>query len=104
MIASSLSLKPPEEITSLEVRCYWERLSERIWTPGYTMYRSPNKELKAIVNDATGQIGLMWNTYTGQVHQNHPEVLLDLVKPLTVEQEKQEAFTEMLREVKEASP
>lgn len=104
MITSSLSLKPPEEITALEVQCYWERMAERIWAPGYQVYRSPNKELKAIVNDATGRIGIMWNTYTGQVHQNHPEVLHDLIKPLTIEQAKEEAFAEMVREVKEASP
>jgi hypothetical protein len=103
MIASSLSLKSPEQITSLEVQCYWERLKERVWVSGYTVFRSPNKELKALVNDATGQIGLMWNTYTGQVHQNHPEALLDLIKPLTVEQAKQEAFTEMVRKVEEVS-
>jgi hypothetical protein len=103
MAINILNLKPPEEITSPEVQCYWERLSERIWTSGYTTYRSPNRELKAIVNDATGQIGLMWNTYTGQVHQNHPEALLDLIKPLTVEQEKEESFAEMVREVKEDS-
>ena len=77
MSTTLLNLKPPEEITSLKVRCYWERMAERIWAPGYTVYRSPNKELKAIVNDATGQIGLMYFKWcNSSVHVNEVLPLL----------------------------
>jgi hypothetical protein len=76
-----LSLKGPEEIRPIEVVSYWERLSGQTPHRCYTVYRSPNHDLHAWV-DERGVVALMWSVNTGQVHQEDREALYALVSKL----------------------
>ena len=78
----ALSLKLPEEIRPGEVVAYWEQLSERTPHNCYAVYRSPNRELRAWVDEATATVALMWNVHTGQVHKVNIEALYELVSRL----------------------
>jgi len=75
-------LRPLEEMRYGEVVTFWNRSKVRLWCNGYTVYISPNKELQAWTNDTMQRIALMWNRYTGQVHQVNREALYELVKTL----------------------
>jgi len=78
-VTLALSLKSPEEIRPGEVVSYWEKLAERTPHNCYAVYRSPNRELRAWVNEAAATVALMWNVHTGQVHQENKEALYTLV-------------------------
>ena len=82
-VASLLpDLRPPEEIRYGEVVTFWERRTDRFWAANYALYLSPNKELKAVINENTGEIALMWDWHTGEVNQVNTKALFDLVKVL----------------------
>ena len=76
----SLGLVPPEEIRADEVLCFWEKLDERTPHGCYTVYRSPNRELRAWMQDTA--VALMWNVHTGQVHQADAGALYDFISKL----------------------
>ncbi|MFH2110399.1 MAG: hypothetical protein ABIJ47_03950 [Candidatus Bathyarchaeota archaeon] len=78
----ALSLKTPEEIRPGEVVSYWEQLAERTPHDCYAVYRSPNRELRAWVDEATTTVALMWNVHTGQVHQVDTKALYPLISKL----------------------
>ena len=75
----ALSLKTPEEIRPGEVVAFWEQLAERTPHDCYAVYRSPNRELRAWVDEASAAVALMWNVHTGQVHQENKEALSTLI-------------------------
>ena len=78
----SLNLKTPEEIRIGEVMAYWERLGEQTPHGCYTVYRSPNRNLRAWIQEDPPRIALMWDLNTGQVHQANKESLYDLISKL----------------------
>lgn len=75
-------LTPPEEIRVGEVMAYWERLGEQMPYGCYSVYRSPNRELRAWIHKKKTVIALMWNIYNGQVHQVDTAALYDLINKL----------------------
>lgn len=87
------NFKRPDEITALEVLCYWERMKEKTWGIGYSVFRSPNKDLKAIVCDDLQAVAVMWDVNTGFVYQNHHDAGLAMMRQLGYEpkQERLEA-------------
>ncbi|MFH2111744.1 MAG: hypothetical protein ABIJ47_10860 [Candidatus Bathyarchaeota archaeon] len=77
----ALSLKTPEEIRPGEVVAFWEQLTERTPHDCYAVYRSPNRELRAWV-DEKGAVATMWNVHTGHVYQENREALYPLISRL----------------------
>ena len=78
----ALSLKLPEEIRPGEVMAFWEKLRDRSPHSCYAIYRSPNRDLWAWVDEARGVVVLMWSVNTGQVHQVDKEALYPLISKL----------------------
>ena len=77
-----IKLRLPEEITYNEVATFWDRIDVRLWCTGYTVYISPNKALQAWTNNTIQMIALLWNRYTGELHQVNREALYELMKAL----------------------
>ncbi len=77
-----LSLTPPEEIKTLEIVMYWERMKEKTWSVGCSVFRSPNKNLRAIVNDDLHMVAIMWDVNTGYIYQNNHEAGLAMMRHL----------------------
>lgn len=78
----TLGVKPPEEIRAGEVLAYWEKLRNRTPFNCYAIYRSPNLDLWAWVDEERSAVALMWSVNTGHVHQADPRVLYALVSKL----------------------
>ena len=78
----ALSLKTPEEIRPGEVVSYWEKLRDRSPHDCYAMYRSPNRDLWAWVDEASGVVALMWSVRTGQVYQENRKALHPFVSKI----------------------
>ena len=78
----ALSLKTPEEIRVHEITAYWEKLRDRSPHDCYAMYRSPNRDLWAWVDEASGVVALMWSVRTGQVYQENQEALYPFVSKI----------------------
>lgn len=81
MMSIVMSLRQPEEIRPGEVLAFWERLPEKVPHGCYQVFRSPNRDLWAWV-DERGEVALMWSVNTGQVHQASPSGLYALVSRL----------------------
>ena len=79
-----LDLKPPSEIPYAEVIVFWDRSKRMLWSPSYTEWISPNRDLIAWTNDVMCCIALMYSPHTGQVHQKRGEALYELMKELGV--------------------
>ena len=79
-----LTMKPPEEITYVEVVTFWERAREALWSHNYTVWISPNRDLRMWTNDIMCCIALMYCPHTGRVHQVRTEALYELMKELGV--------------------
>ena len=75
-------LRPPDEIRYGEVITFWTPIPVRLWCNGYTVYISPNKALQAWTNDTMQMIALLWDRYTGELHQVNGEALYELMKAL----------------------
>lgn len=78
----ALSLKQPEEIRAQEVLAFWEKLRDRSPHSCYAIYRSPNRDLWAWVDEEKGAVALMWSVNTGHVHQADGEALYPLISKL----------------------
>ena len=78
----ALSLKTPEEIRPGEVVSYWEKLSIRTPYDCYEVYRSPNRDLWAWVDEVKGVVALMWGVNTGPVHQVDAKALYPFISKL----------------------
>ena len=67
-VMAMLSLRPYEEMNPLEVITYWERLDIKA-AHGNSIFRSKNRILWAIVDEAKMQTLLMWDVHTGYVYK-----------------------------------
>ncbi len=74
------NLKIPEEITCLEVVAYWERMREKTWGTGYSIFRSG--PLKDIVCDDLHMVAIMWDVNTGYIYQSNHEAGLAMMRHL----------------------
>ena len=72
-----VDLKTPEAITYNEVVTFWKRIRVRLWCGNYTVYLSPNGDLKAWTRGA--EIVVLWNKYTGKHYKFDSDALHDLV-------------------------
>jgi len=81
---SLLELKTPKEISYSEIVTFWERARETLWSRNYTVWISPNRDLKVWTNDVMCCMALMYSPHTGQVHQFGPEALYELMRELGV--------------------
>ena len=76
------SLRAPEEIRYDEIMMFWQPLNFRLWSRSYTVYLSPNRELQAWINEDMKTIAILWNRYTGVIHQVKKEALYELIKEI----------------------
>jgi hypothetical protein len=93
MVVNSLNLKPYEEMNSLEVITWWTRLKAKA-PHGLSIFKSPNENLWAIVDESHFRTIKMWDIHSGQVYKESID---------ETEQEKEETLKEMIQKVEETA-